>query len=140
MNHDSDESKLVERVVAAAPPSWRLNRLGDGTQIELRSGGEDCTDGPEVLISVGQELLIFWPTLNWEGPHEPVPTINFWRTISDPHSLDDLALKNLLKKACRARRRQYKRCRFCGQLVPPEHRYSPDVCHTCASDHFGVVY
>ena len=47
---------------------------------------------------------------------------------------------DLLLKTINSRKRQYRKCQFCGEKVPIEHRFDKDTCHGCASEQFNVVY
>lgn len=50
------------------------------------------------------------------------------------------AILNLLMKTINSRKRQYRKCQYCGEKVAIEHRFDQNTCHGCASEHFGVVY
>lgn len=79
------------------------------------------------------------PTVIWLGPGTPIPGSRLWRAI--PASETTLErLRSLIAKGRDARRRQFRRCRFCGEMVPPEHRIDDSCCHGCATRHPGVVF
>lgn len=64
-----------------------------------------------------------------------------WETL---HSLNkekqQEMILELLMKTINTRKRQYRKYQFCGEKVAIEHRFDKDTCHSCASEHFGVVY
>jgi hypothetical protein len=100
--------------------------------------GEPEEIGPVVLVT--PEAVEFrLPVVRWLGPHTPVPTSVLWRRVDlDEVAVGDLA--KLITDARRARKRQFRTCRYCGRRTPPEHRHEKDVCHGCAEQHLGVVH
>lgn len=50
------------------------------------------------------------------------------------------ALGEQVEQVVASRRRSLRMCRYCRDLVPPEHRYAADVCHGCASRWSDVSY
>ena len=55
-----------------------------------------------------------------------------------PELLD--AARPVIAEALRRRRAQFRYCRYCRRLTPPEERLESDVCYGCGSDWRGVVY
>ncbi len=105
-------------------------------------------DEPEVYLrSTDEGLELGYKATQWNGPvPAPFPGVYkkhslSWDTL---HSLEkkeqqELVL-DLLMKTINFRKRQYRKCQFCGEKVAPEHRFDQNTCHGCASEHFGVVY
>ncbi|MDA2929037.1 hypothetical protein MYX84_03650 [Acidobacteria bacterium AH-259-O06] len=94
-----------------------------------------------IVIAITPEAIEFrLPTIEWTmGSHGPASSSQLWkRAVAE--DIQDSELEELIKRALRARRREFKRCQYCGELVPPEHRIEKDVCHGCASKHLGVVF
>lgn len=46
----------------------------------------------------------------------------------------------LLMKTINSRKRQYRKCQFCGKKVANEHRIDHNTCQSCASKHLGVFF
>ena len=92
-----------------------------------------------VLVRIKEHVVeVHLPSVRWEG-HRPVPASRFWRSIPTEDLSSD-ALHEFVRRGIHARRSQFRRCRFCGRLVPPEHRYRPDVCYGCATNHLGKIF
>ncbi len=105
-------------------------------------------DEPEVYIRFTDAGLDFgYEAVQWNGPiPAPVPGIYTKHSLSwkEVQSLNreeqqDVMLE-LLLKTINTRKRQYRKCQFCGEKVAKEHRFDNDTCHGCASRQFGVVY
>lgn len=102
---------------------------------------------PNMFIRTAEAGLSFgYYGVNWHGPSEPVMTMFThhtlcWELLND---LDENNMQNeMIESMFRVidfRKRQYQKCKFCSDKVPPEHRFDERVCHTCASEQFGVVY
>jgi len=115
------------------PHGLRLDRTRDAIQI-------DWNDQEEITILITPEAVEFrLATVDWIGPHSPVPSSKLWKRVPI-YELTEEALPSLINEAREARRAEYLPCRFCGQLVPPEHRIEGDVCHSCAERHLGIVF
>ena len=56
--------------------------------------------------------------------------------------LEDLAEAVTLevRRLSTRRRKRYRRCEFCHEMVPPEERFSPSICLGCASQYLGIVF
>lgn len=82
----------------------------------------------------------------WLDGHTPCPFmykkhILIWENIEDLSKEEQQeAILNLLMKTINSRKRQYRKCQYCGEKVAIEHRFDQNTCHGCASEHFGVVY
>lgn len=132
-----DDRRSVEenaRRILSLYPEAKVRRCRDVIEIEIE--GER---GIVVLVTP-EAFEIRMPTTEWlGGVCDPAPSSRFWKRVSaDKLTEDDLA--RLLDRALKARQREFKRCRYCGESVPPEHRISDDVCHGCASRYEGVVF
>lgn len=94
-----------------------------------------------VVVLVTAEAFEFrLPTIEWTlGAYGPRLTTKLWRRVG-AGNIDPAALRRVLDEAVQARRDEHRLCRFCGRLVPIEHRYDDDTCHSCSSRHLGVVY
>ena len=122
----------AERVTALMPEG-RIERTRDAIQI-------DVNDERGVVVLVTPEALeIRLPTVEWTcGSHGPAASSRLWRRVK-AENLSDEGLSELLQKASAARAAEFKKCRYCGELVPPERR-TGRACHGCASGHEGIVY
>ena len=120
-------------------PDASLERTRD--TFEITSGGEEG-----VVLLVTEEAIEFrLPTVEWTGgAYGPVATSRLWKRVSvekitEMGELDATAFLSLLTAARKKRASQFKKCRFCKESFPPEHRHG-DVCHGCAEKHLGVVH
>lgn len=109
---------------------------------------EDFADEPEVFIRTSIEGLEFgYEATQWDGPiSASLPGIYRKQSLSW-ESLQSMSVKeqqaiihDLLMNTINSRKRQYRKCQFCGEKVAVEHRFDNDTCHGCASVKFGVVY
>ncbi|WP_077622446.1 hypothetical protein [Sediminibacillus massiliensis] len=109
---------------------------------------EGFANEPEVYLRSTDEGLEFgFEATKWDGyMPSPVPGIYkkhslTWETLKSISTEEQqkLILEKLMK-TINTRKRQYKKCQFCHEKVALEHRFDKDTCHTCASDHFGVLY
>lgn len=115
-------------------PGSELTRTRDAIQIDW--GGERGI----VILCTPEAMELRLPTVEWtRGAYGPAYSSRLWRRIPRGE-LHEEQLAGLFEKAKRARRREFHTCKYCGRAVPPEHRFSKDVCHGCASEHEGVVY
>lgn len=109
---------------------------------------EGFADEPEVYLRTKNDGLEFgYEATQWDG-YMPFPVPGVYKK----HSLSWATLQSLSKekqqeliiellmKTITSRKRQYRKCQFCGEKVAVEHRFDKDTCHGCASKHFGVVY
>lgn len=126
---------LAERVLALLPDA-RVSKTPHVIAIE--TGGEE---GIVVLVTAdGLEVRL--PTVEWPGPHTPVPSSCFWKRIHVEHETDD-AIMALLAGGRAARLAEFALCDHCGQPTPPEHAHEINgrwVCHGCAEEHEGIVH
>jgi len=104
--------------------------------IEIHSGGEEGI----VIIVTPEAVELRLPTVEWTmGAYDPAASSRLWKRVKTD-GLEDEKLGRLLGEAQEARGREFTKCRYCGERVPPEHRYSRNVCQGCSSAHLGVVY
>jgi len=108
---------------------------------------EGFADEPVVYIKPTHEGLEFgFEGTKWIDGHTPSPYMYKKHTLIWDH-VDDLskeeqqqAILNILMKTINSRKRQYRKCQFCSEKVATEHRIDQNTCHSCASEHLGVVY
>lgn len=91
-----------------------------------------------IVVEGDTSIDIHLPTIRWVTPGTPEPSSDLWRSISLA-GLTLEALASLVSRGLRARAAQYRRCRYCHQTYPPEHR-NGTVCHSCAERHLGIVF
>jgi hypothetical protein len=104
--------------------------------IEIHSGGDEGI----VIIVTPEAVELRLPTVEWTmGAYDPVASSRLWKRVK-ADGLEDEKLGQLLGEAQEARGRQFTKCRYCGERVAPEHRYSRNVCQGCSSSQLGVVY
>jgi hypothetical protein len=112
-----------------------VERTRDVLQIEW--GGENGV----VLLVTAEALELRLPTIEWaKGACGPAPASRLWRRVAWAEIDDERCLREWIQKAQQARRRQYQKCRYCGDSFPPERRIGNDVCHQRAEAHEEVVY
>lgn len=107
---------------------------------------EGFADEPMIYIKPTHEGLEFgYEGTKWHG-HTPSPFmfknhILIWEDIEVLNKEEQQeAILNLFMKTINSRKRQYRKCQFCGEKVALEHRFDSNTCHGCSSQHFGVVY
>jgi hypothetical protein len=101
---------------------------------------------PEILVAVNNDGVSFgYDSIRWDG-HFPFPIIVTKHTLSwemlsslTEEEKETLAIDTFIK-TINTRKRQYKTCQFCGEKVPAEHRINSRTCHSCATEHFHVVF
>lgn len=135
-NFERQAAQVLDLLIGA-----EVSRTRDVIQIDY--GGEW---GIVVLVTP-EALEIRLPTVEWaEGTHAPVETSRIWQRLMwaevarEDGELDLLILQRLLRSGKKSREREFRPCRYCGKLAPPEHRHEKDICQVCASEHLGVVY
>ncbi|MEC0665337.1 hypothetical protein P8864_05205 [Priestia flexa] len=109
---------------------------------------EGFADEPEVYLRTTVDSLEFgYEATQWDGyMPSPVPGIYkkhslSWETLQSLNKEQQQEIiHELLMKTINSRKRQYRKCQFCGGKVAVEHRFDKDTCHGCASEHFHVVY
>jgi hypothetical protein len=89
-----------------------------------------------IVLLTPDAIELRLPTIVWQI--HPIPSSRLWKRIEFPVAISEVALA--ISAAREARSTQFHRCRFCGDLYPPERRHSDDVCHGCAENHLGVVH
>ncbi|WP_462411450.1 hypothetical protein [Neobacillus sp. Marseille-QA0830] len=105
-------------------------------------------DEPKIYILPTNLGLEFgYEAVQWDGPiPSPYPGMfkkHFvnWETIESMNKeKQKQTLFELLLKTINLRKRQYRKCKFCGEKVAIEHRFNQDTCHGCATEQYGVVY
>jgi hypothetical protein len=110
---------------------------------------EGFADEPEVYIRpTNDEGLEFgYEATQWDG-YMPSPIPGVYKKYSltwevlQPLSKEEQQemILDLLTKTIYSRKRQFRKCQFCGEKVAIEHRIDQNTCHSCASEHLGVVY
>ena len=109
---------------------------------------EGFADVPEIYLRTTNDGLEFgYEATQWDGfMPSPVPRVHkkyvvSWETLksSSKEKQKEMILE-LLMKTISSRKRQYRKCQFCGEKVSVENRFDKDTCHSCASEHFDVVY
>ena len=103
--------------------------------------GEDAL----VAIATQAENVKVGPSCSsWDGPTMPVPGVRDPERFDIRGGLNDALIEQLQQAVSRSitrRRRGFRRCRYCGEPSPPEHRnVEPTVCDGCAQRHLGVVF
>lgn len=109
---------------------------------------EGFADEPEVYLIATKEGIEFgYEATQWDGyMPSPIPGMYkkhslTWEKLQSSDKLEQQELiLDLLMKTINSRKRQYRKCQFCGEKVAVEHRFDMNTCHGCASKHFGVVY
>jgi hypothetical protein len=136
MNMASNEENdwhTVERIQKLLPDgevSWNVDSA------DIASSGFEG-----IVVRVTETSIeVRLPTMVWQGgAYDPVVTTRPWRTLPMAELTDD-ALSKVFEEGKMTRKEKFVPCRFCGVPTPPEHRFGEDVCHGCASKHFGIVY
>ena len=91
-----------------------------------------------IVVAGDASIDIHLPTIRWVTPGMPEASCHPWRSVPLAEvNLDVLA--SLVMRGLRARAAQYRRCRYCHETFPPEHR-NGTICHSCAERHLGVVF
>ena len=86
----------------------------------------------------GGEVLVARPVGEWlHGSHGLTHLPGVVAVVDAQHLT---ALGEQVSTVVASRRRSFRMCRYCRDLVPPEHRFAHDVCHGCATRWSGVVY
>jgi len=118
-------------------PDCKVSRTRDAIQIDYFG------DRGVTLLLTPEYVDVRLPTIDWtQGSHGPVASSRSWRRykIVRPDTDDGMTpLLDLVHGGLERRRREFRKCRFCGKEVPVEHR-TGDACHGCASEHLGIVY
>lgn len=133
------EEKAAVVMRALGQPSYERTR--DVFQIYYGDGDDQIS-----VIITAENIEVRLPQIEWTcGSYGPVLTSRFWKSISfkelEARSEEDCkSIRELVENGVRARKRQYKKCKYCGEKFPPERMISSDVCHSCAEAHEGVLF
>lgn len=123
---------LQEKVTETIPYYFKLEGFADEPEVYIRATDEGLEFGYEAtkwLDGLTPSIGLYKKhAFTWEDLQ------SFSKEVQQQMILD------LLMKTISSRKRQYRKCQFCGEKVPIEHRYDLDTCHGCASTNFGVVY
>lgn len=94
-----------------------------------------------ILLVTPDGVEIRLPRTQWVRPYLPIPSSRFWKRIKTHGPEDVPAVMAHVRRAQRAREREFRKCRHCGAKFPLEH-YHPEIrcCHGCAERHEGVVH
>ena len=81
--------------------------------------------------------------VRWRGPHTPIVVPRefaklAWNRL--PQGALVMTLHALIAAAREVRRSEFRKCRMCGDMNPPEWMHSKDICQGCAERHLGVVH
>lgn len=103
--------------------------------------GEDAL----VAIAIEADAVMVGPgRYSWHGPTMPLPGVRDPERFDIRGGLNDALIEQMqqaVHRSIRRRRCGFRRCRYCGELSPPEHRnVEPTVCDGCAQRHLGVVF
>ena len=130
------DSALVELLRTLVPDA--ATTLTDDGAVEVATD-PDVEDAVAVRVT-DDAVELRLPTVVWVG-QTPEATTRLWRRIplADAGPGTD-EIRDAVRRARRARKREWATCRFCGERVPREHRIDADTCHGCASEHLGVVF
>ena len=95
-------------------------------------------DPVEVLVAIGpQRLTVAEPRVDWDGPGTPV------LRARDPLLVHLEVAPATVARTVEHRRRRFRTCTDCEELLPPEHVDELDgatVCHGCMERNHGVVF
>jgi hypothetical protein len=78
------------------------------------------------------------PRAQWDGVAQKV--LDVAEQVPVDGSMPIADLRQIAQRLLRSRRRSFTWCRYCARQIPPEDRYSQNICHGCASIWYGVVY
>lgn len=119
--------------VLAILPGATVTRTEHVVQLEL-PGARGL-----VALVTAETLELRLPTVEWtQGVYDPVPASRLFRRVKVA-GLTDERLSALIDEAVATRRAEFKKCRFCGDEVPREHRHG-NACHGCAEKHLGICH
>jgi hypothetical protein len=102
-------------------------------------------DPGEVIVHISDEsVTIFEFAVEWVGPDKPevheVPIGRLeWALLPKDAGID--AALSMVKAARASRLAKFKKCRLCGELMPPEWMTGgKGVCDQCAEVKQGIVH
>ena len=99
---------------------------------------ESLRDYGVIIFLMPDYLEVCLPSTDWVTPYLPIPTSTSWKRF-EINSINEDGLLELVEQGRKARRRQFRRCKYCEKKFPPEHRHG-NVCHGCAERELGVVH
>lgn len=104
--------------------------------------------GPSVVLRINgqsRRLLVGMAVGHWDGPGALV-----WEAAEPTHPLDMpeagecerflRAVGVAVDEAARAKAPTLVTCRYCGEVIAPEHALNQDTCYGCGSGLHGIVY
>jgi len=109
---------------------------------------EGFADEPKVYVKSTLEGLEFgFEATQWDGPIPAALPGVYKKHLLPRKTLHSLSkeeqqekIAELLIMTINSRKRQYRKCQFCGKKVSKEHCFDQETCHSCATVHFGVLY
>jgi len=116
------------------------------TQQEFANGEIQFTGGDpgEVLVLLTDTSVVVSEFAGvWETPDVFVAAprrigLLKWRRLPENPLIS--ALTAMIKGAREARRSQFQTCDHCGRQTAPEQLFDAHLCHSCATQHSGVVH
>ncbi|HEY3319329.1 MAG TPA: hypothetical protein VGP72_02490 [Planctomycetota bacterium] len=121
-------------IVLDSLPHAEIERTRDVFQ--FTEGG----DAGIVVVVTAEAVELRLPTVEWTcGSYGPAQASRLWKRVKWNEDTGT-RLPELIEAARKARQREYRTCKFCGERVAPENRHSRDVCHGCAEERLGVVH
>ena len=108
-----------------------------------------CGELPEITIKLSNKgLNVSVYSAQWSGPHKlRIKPQEHYTTDWDslPCNFDEAInlIRQKIESAVRLRLSTCITCRLCKKTTPPEYRwyrYNEEICQSCASEKFGVVY
>jgi len=137
MNDQCDELLRVEHhanEVLGFFPEAVVTRTRDVYQIEIHG------DEGVVLLVTAEAIELRLPTVEWtKGAHAPRAASRLWRRLTWS-KIEEAGIAEVIGLAIAKRRAEFHKCRYCGEMVPPEHRHNRNTCQGCAEKHLGVVH
>ena len=139
---EADDKYFVRlaRDLSLLLPEATIERTRDVIQITCPEA-----DYPEVLQDYGIILFLMpgyleicLPSVDWVTPYSPIRSSSSWKRL-DLNSVNEDELPELIEQGRKARRQQFKKCKYYEMNFPLEHRHG-DVCHGCAESELGVVH
>ncbi|MFZ6182300.1 hypothetical protein [Nannocystis pusilla] len=146
---DSQVEAMLARVAAAGGlAAVRGDPDATGGAALLSEGASllEAGDPTEVVLRADADHLeVRKFAIRWTGAHENerahvLHSRWAWRDLpaDPPERLE--AVRPVIEAVAAERRASFAACRFCHRLTPPEWRFEPDVCSSCAEKHLGVVH
>ncbi len=145
---DDDVTHVLAELLAT-PADILVEQIGGGWRRVPASDTDEPPDRtwfvsghpPQVMIGVGRaDVCVAEAAAQWYG-HLPELAPGAILTIHDrTTALAAATLSAAVGEAEQRRRATFRYCRYCRRLVAPEHLFSEDTCHICATRFQGVVY